>query len=70
MHLIHEESGILVRPTIFAIGADENFDRAIIHYFVVSRDKTIRGPLTKEEFDALRACLDLPPFTKVFSDLK
>jgi hypothetical protein len=76
----------LVGPTVFAIGADEKhivlkqhpalddagtkFDRAITRYFVVGRDKSVRGPLKKEEFDQLAASLSLPPFTKVFYELK
>jgi hypothetical protein len=84
--LIHEDSSAsLVGPTIFAVGADEKrivlkqhpaddaglkFDRAVTHYFIVGRDKTVRGPLKKEEFDALAVSLALPTFTKVFDDLK
>lgn len=76
----------LVGPTIFAVGADEKhivlkqhpvldsngtkFDRATTSYFIVGRDKGVRGPLTKEEFEALSTSLSLPPFTKVFEDLR
>jgi hypothetical protein len=86
MSLIHEVSPVsLVGPTIFAVGADAKhivlkqhpsteagtkFDRAVTHYFVVGRDKSVRGPLKKEEFDTLSASLSLPPFTKVFDDLQ
>src|SRR6187549_2568990 len=86
MSLIHEDSPVsLVGPTIFAVGADEKhivlkqhpaddaglkFDRAVTHYFVVGRDKNVRGPLGKEEFDRLAVSLALPSFTKVFDDLK
>ena len=86
MSLIHEDSSVsLVGPTIFAVGADEKhivlkqhpaddagmkFDRAVTHYFIVGRDKSVRGPLKKEEFDRLAGSLSLPSFTKVFDDLK
>ena len=76
----------LVGPTVFAVGADErhivlkqhpatdqaatSFNRAITNFFVVGRDKRVRGPLKKEEFDALSASLSLPSFTKVFEDLQ
>ena len=84
--LIHDASGVpLVDPTIFAVGADSNhivlkqhpstesgtkFDRSVTNYFIVARDKSVRGPLTKEQFDALNISLSLPPFTKVFEDLQ
>ena len=76
----------LVGPTIFAVGADEKqlvlkqhpalddagtkFDRAVTHYFIVGRDKSVRGPLKKEEFDRLASALSLPAFSKVFEDLQ
>ena len=76
----------LVGPTVFAVGADEKhivvkqhpsvddagtkFDRSTTRYFVVGRDKRVRGPLKKAEFDALNTSLSLPPFTKVFEDLQ
>ena len=76
----------LVGPTVFAVGADEKhivlkqhpslddagtkFDRSTTLYFIVGRDKLVRGPLKKEEFDALGATLALPPFSKVFGDLE
>jgi hypothetical protein len=76
----------LVGPTIFAVGADDrhvvlkqhpatdeaatSFDRSITNFFVVGRDKQVRGPLKKEEFEALSASLSLPPFTKVFEALR
>jgi hypothetical protein len=76
----------LVGPTIFGVGADENhivlkqhpakdqggfdFDRTVTLYFIVDRDKTVRGPLKKEEFDRLSASLRLPPFTKIFDELE
>ncbi len=81
-----DSSVSLVGPTVFAAGADEKyivlkqhpalddsgtkFDRAITSYFIVGRDKSVRGPLKKEEFDRLAASLSLPPFSKVFDDLK
>ncbi len=86
MALIHESSSVcLVEPTIFAVGADAKhivlkqhpstnagtkFDRSVTNYFIVARDKSVRGPLTKEEFDALITLLSLPPFTKVFDKLQ
>jgi len=86
MSLIDEHSSILVGRTIFAVGADErhivlkqhpesgvagtSFDRSVTRYFVVGRDKTVKGPLSKEEFDAFSGSLGLPPFTKVFEELQ
>jgi len=76
----------LVGPTVFAAGADAKhivlkqhpaldagatrFDRSITSYFIIGRDKSVRGPLKKEEFEALRTSLSLPAFTKVFEDLQ
>ena len=76
----------LVAPTVFAVGADAKyivvkqhpatnqaatmFDRSITNYFIVGRDKGVRGPLKKEEFDRLTASLSLPAFTKIFDDLQ
>lgn len=86
MTLLHEPSSMfLVESTIFAVGDDEKhivlkqhpsteggrkFDRSVTNYFIVARDKTVRGPLTKEQFDALSTSLSLPPFTKVFDELQ
>jgi hypothetical protein len=86
MTLIHEASSVsLVGPTIFAVGADAKhivlkqhpsteagtkFDRSVTHYFVVTRDNSVQGPLTKEQFDALTTSLSLPSFTKVFDELQ
>ena len=86
MTLIHEASSMsLVEPTIFAVGADAKhivlkqhpsteagtkFDRSVTNYFIVTRDKSVQGPLTKEQFDALSTSLSLPPFTKVFEELQ
>jgi hypothetical protein len=86
MTLLHEPSSMfLVESTIFAVGDDEKhivlkqhpsneggreFDRSVTNYFIVERDKTVRGPLTKEQFDALSNSLSLPPFTKVFDELQ
>jgi hypothetical protein len=59
--------------------AATSFDRSITNYFVVDRigspnpverEKAVRGPLKKEEFDSLATSLSLPPFTKSFSDLE
>jgi hypothetical protein len=50
--------------------AATSFDRASTNFFIVGRDKRVRGPLKKEEFDALSASLSLPSFTKVFEDLQ
>lgn len=56
-----------------------SFDRSITNYFIVERNhssqyedrqKGVRGPLKKEEFDRLRSSLSLPPFTKTFNDLE
>jgi len=76
----------LVGPTIFAVGADDrhivlkqhpatdqpatSFDRTVTNFFVVGRDKRVRGPLKPEEFDALSVSLSLPTFTKVFEGLQ
>jgi hypothetical protein len=76
----------LVGPTVFAVGADERhivlkqhpatdqaataYDRAITNFFVVARDKRVRGPFKKEEYDALSTSLALPSFTKIFEDLQ
>ncbi len=81
-----DSSVSLVGPTVFAAGADEKhivlkqhpaldaagtkFDRSVTHYFVVGRDKSVRGPLKKEEFDRLASSLSLPAFSKVFDDLQ
>jgi hypothetical protein len=54
------------------------FDRRVTNYFVVKRlpgsalerEKGVRGPMTKEQFDQLSATLHLPPFTTTFDDLK
>ncbi len=76
----------LVGPTVFAVGADEkhivlkqhpakdqgcfDFDRTVTLYFIVDRDKSVRGPMKKEEFEALSSSLKLPGFTKVFGSLE
>jgi hypothetical protein len=53
-----------------------NFDRNVTNYFVVARmsgsalerNKGVRGPLTKSDFDRLSALMTLPVFTKAFRD--
>lgn len=76
----------LVGPTIFAVGSDSahivlkqhpalnlgatSFDRSITRYFVVDRNKRVRGPLDEKQFDQLAASLQLPQFTEVFDDLQ
>jgi hypothetical protein len=55
-----------------------NFDRGVTSYFVVTRlpgsaqekEKGVRGPLSKAEFDQLAASAHLPRFTKTFADLE
>jgi len=54
------------------------FDRGITNYFVVTRlpgsdedkEKGVRGPMSKDEFDHLSASMHLPQFTKTFADLE
>lgn len=55
------------------------FNRSITNYFVVERNsspsyterqKGVRGPLTRDEFEKLAATLSLPKFTKTFDDLQ
>jgi hypothetical protein len=54
------------------------YDRSVTNYYVVTRlsgppwerDKGVRGPLTKEQFDRLSATTALPGFTKTFDDLQ
>ena len=55
-----------------------NFDRTVTHYFIVTRisgtaeekEKVVRGPLSKDEFDRLAVSNSLPQFTKTFRDLE
>lgn len=55
-----------------------NFDRGVINYFIVTRlpgsgldkEKGVRGPLSKDDFDRLSAAAHLPQFTKTFPDLE
>jgi hypothetical protein len=84
--IFEDDNVTLVGPTVFVVGADSkyivlkqhpalnqaatNFDRSITNYFIVDRDKNVRGPLKKQEFDQLASALSLPPFTKVFADLE
>jgi hypothetical protein len=55
------------------------FDRSVTRYFIVERiqrsgyadrEKGVRGPLSKEEFERLTTTLSLPKFSKTFDDLK
>jgi hypothetical protein len=53
-------------------------DQSVTHYFIVSKvsgteeekEKAVRGPLSKVEFDRLATSTSLPPFTKIFRDLE
>ena len=56
-----------------------SFDRAVTNYFIVERnhspmfrerEKGVRGPMKKEEYDILAKKLPLPSFTKIFQDLE
>jgi hypothetical protein len=55
-----------------------NFDQTVTHYFIVTRisgtaeekEKVVRGPLSKDEFDRLAVSNSLPQFTKTFRDLE
>jgi hypothetical protein len=55
-----------------------NFDQTVTRYFVVTRipgtanekEKGVRGPLSKDEFDRLAVSNSLPKFTKTFTDLE
>jgi hypothetical protein len=55
-----------------------HFDKTETHYFIVTRipgtaeekEKGVRGPLSKDEFDGLAVSSSLPRFTKTFSDLE
>jgi len=55
-----------------------HFDQTITHYFIVTRipgtaeekEKRVRGPLSKDEFDRVAVSNSLPPFTKFFKDLE
>ena len=55
-----------------------NFDRTVINYFIVTRlpgsgldkEKGVRGPLSKDDFERLSASAHLPQFTKTFPDLE
>lgn len=84
MMLVGPSSNTVVGPTVFAIGTDYKYivlkqhpmgdgfkaDRSVTNYFVIDFDSKLKGPLTKEEFDALSASLSLPSFTTVFSELE
>ncbi len=55
-----------------------NFDQTVTHYFIVTqisgtaeeKEKEVRGPLSKIEFDRLAVSNSLPRFTKTFGDLE
>ena len=55
-----------------------NFDQTVTHYFIVTRisgtaeekEKVVRGPLSKDEFDRLAVSNSLPQPTKTFRDLE
>jgi hypothetical protein len=54
------------------------FDRSVTNYYVVTRlpgsatdkEKGVRGPMTKQEFDGLASTAKLPAFAKSFDDLQ
>jgi hypothetical protein len=54
------------------------FDRGVINHFIVTRlpgsgpdkEKGVRGPLSKDDFDRLAASTHFPQFTKTFADLE
>ena len=83
----------IVGPTVFALGADDqyivvkqhpakdhfgNFDKNVTNYYVVTRiagseqakEKGVKGPLSKEEFDRLSTSMIFPHFSKTFADLE
>jgi hypothetical protein len=55
-----------------------HFDQAVTDYFIVTRlpgtaeekEKGVRGPLSKDEYDGIAMSKSLPRFTKTFSDLE
>jgi hypothetical protein len=55
-----------------------HFDQTVTHYFIVTRipgtaeekEKGIRGPLSKDEFDRVAVSNSLSQFTKIFRDLE
>jgi hypothetical protein len=55
-----------------------HFDQAVTRYFIVTRipgtveekKKGVRGPLSEDEFDRVAVSNSLPPFTKIFKELK
>ena len=54
-----------------------NFDQAVTHYYIVTRisgtaeekEKVVRGPLSKDDYERVAASNSLPQFTKTFRDL-
>ena len=55
-----------------------HFDRTITNYYLVTRlagseqrkEKGVRGPMSKEDFDRLSTSMTLPRFSKRFADLE
>jgi hypothetical protein len=55
-----------------------SFNRNVTNFFLVIRlrgsaldkEKGVRGPMTKGQFDQLSRTLRLPPFAKTFDDLQ
>jgi hypothetical protein len=55
-----------------------HFDRTVTNYFIITRlsgsaedkEKGVRGPLSKDEFEVLAVSNSLPQFTKTFKDLE
>ena len=73
-----DERFIVVKqhPAADAFG---RFDRAITHYFVIERttspslaerQKRVRGPMSRDEFERSARTLSLPGFSKTFADLE
>lgn len=74
-----DEKHIVVKQHPAMDSAATSFDRSVTNYFIVERiesvnpverEKHVRGPLKKEEFEVLAKSLSLPSFTKTFDDLK
>jgi hypothetical protein len=59
-------------------GVIEIGSRPVTHYFIVTRlsgpaedkEKGVRGPLSRDEFERLAVSNSLPRFTKTFKDLE
>ena len=74
-----DDKYIVVKQHPTKDGPGAEFDRSITNYFIVERtsspsladrQKGVRGPWTKADFEKLAASLSLPNFTKTFDDLK